>query len=121
MAEREGLVAELWYASAPDLGDPLLLEGLRAVSPGTEAQDGSLVWARIHPQDRDRIRAIVSSQDEGEEGCDLLEYRERHRDYGSVVHAYERGELTDDRITDPVRAYFEALQWSTRMVRSTRP
>ncbi|GIJ54701.1 hypothetical protein Vau01_022170 [Virgisporangium aurantiacum] len=37
-----------------------------------------------------------------------------------VVHAYERGEPTDDRITDPVRAYFEALQWSTRMVRSTR-
>ncbi|SEQ05226.1 DUF4261 domain-containing protein [Microlunatus flavus] len=43
MAEREVLVAELWYASAPDLGDPLLLEGLRAVSPGSEAQEGSLV------------------------------------------------------------------------------
>ena len=36
------------------------------------------------------------------------------------VHAYERGELTDDRISDPARAFFEALQWSTRMVRSTR-
>jgi hypothetical protein len=43
VAEHEGLVAELWYAEAPDLADPLLLEGLRAVSPGTEAQDGSLV------------------------------------------------------------------------------
>lgn len=41
--ERESLVAELWYAVAPDLSDHLLLEGLRAVSPGTEAQDGSLV------------------------------------------------------------------------------
>jgi len=40
--EHEGLVAELWYASAPDLSDPVLLEGLRAVSPGTEARDGSL-------------------------------------------------------------------------------
>lgn len=43
MGEREGLVAELWYETPPDLSDPLLLEGLRAVSPGTEAQDGSLV------------------------------------------------------------------------------
>ena len=37
-----------------------------------------------------------------------------------VVHAYEHGELTDDRLSDPVRGFFEALQWSTRMVRSTR-
>jgi Domain of unknown function (DUF4261) len=43
MTERESLVAELWYAEAPDLTDRLLLEGLRAVSPGTEVQDGSLV------------------------------------------------------------------------------
>ena len=43
MTEPEGLIAELWYETAPDLTDPLLLEGLRAVSPGTEAQDGSLV------------------------------------------------------------------------------
>ena len=42
MAERESLVAELWYAVAPDLADPLLLEGLRAVAPQTQAQDGSL-------------------------------------------------------------------------------
>jgi hypothetical protein len=43
MSERESLVAELWFESAPDLTDRLLLEGLRAVSPGTEAQDGSLI------------------------------------------------------------------------------
>ena len=43
VAEHEGLVAELWYATAPDLEDPLLLEGLRAVSPGTQAQEASLV------------------------------------------------------------------------------
>lgn len=43
MSERESLVAELWYATAPDLTDPVLLEGLRAVSPGAEAGDGSLV------------------------------------------------------------------------------
>ena len=43
MSDHESLVAELWYASAPNLSDRILLEGLRAVSPGTEAQDGSLV------------------------------------------------------------------------------
>jgi hypothetical protein len=43
VAERETLVAELWYATAPDLSDRLLVEGLRAVSPGAEARDGSLV------------------------------------------------------------------------------
>ncbi|SDU82802.1 protein of unknown function [Microlunatus sagamiharensis] len=43
MTEPEGLIAELWYETAPDLTDPMLLEGLRAVSPGTEVQDGSLV------------------------------------------------------------------------------
>lgn len=37
-----------------------------------------------------------------------------------VVRAYERGDLIDDRVTDPVRAYFEALRWSAGMVRSTR-
>ena len=31
MTDHEALVAELWYAEAPDLADPLLLEGLRAV------------------------------------------------------------------------------------------
>ena len=43
MSEHESLVAELWYAEAPDLSDRLLLEGLRAVVPGVETQDGSLV------------------------------------------------------------------------------
>ena len=43
MSEPESLVAELWYAAAPDLTDRLLLEGLRAVAPATEAQDGSLL------------------------------------------------------------------------------
>lgn len=43
MNERETLVAELWYETAPDLTDRILLEGLRAVSPGAEARDGSLV------------------------------------------------------------------------------
>lgn len=37
------LVAELWYASVPDLADPALLESLRVLAPDAEAQDGSIV------------------------------------------------------------------------------
>ncbi len=36
------LVAELWFAQAPDLADPQLLEALRELSPDAEAQQGSL-------------------------------------------------------------------------------
>lgn len=42
MSDEPGLVAELWYVTAPDLGNPALLAGLRAVSPGTEVQRDSL-------------------------------------------------------------------------------
>ena len=36
------LVAELWFEAAPNLNDPALLDALRSVSPGTEAQADSL-------------------------------------------------------------------------------
>lgn len=42
MAEPQTLVAELWYAIAPDLTDPALLAGLRTISPATEVQQDSL-------------------------------------------------------------------------------
>jgi len=37
------LVVELWYAEAPDLGDPRLLQALRSRWPATELQLGSIV------------------------------------------------------------------------------
>jgi Domain of unknown function (DUF4261) len=37
------LVVELWYAEAPDLGDPRLLQALRSQWPATELQLGSIV------------------------------------------------------------------------------
>ena len=43
MAESPSLVVELWYAEAPDLADPLLLDELRVIAPGAERQAGSLV------------------------------------------------------------------------------
>jgi hypothetical protein len=41
-AEPAALVAELWYEQAPDLTDPSLLDLLRSLSPGAEAQGDSL-------------------------------------------------------------------------------
>jgi Domain of unknown function (DUF4261) len=43
MAESFPLVVELWYAEAPDLGDPWLLDALRSESPGTQLHAESLV------------------------------------------------------------------------------
>lgn len=43
------LVAELWYAAAPDLGDPALLTRLRAAFPGAQAQDGSITVPHGEP------------------------------------------------------------------------
>ncbi len=43
MNEVPSLVAELWYAEAPDLNAPALLDALRQLSGDAEQQDGSLV------------------------------------------------------------------------------
>ena len=37
------LVVELWYAEAPDLGDPRLLDALRSLSPAAQLQMDSVV------------------------------------------------------------------------------
>ncbi|HEV7274927.1 MAG TPA: PAS domain S-box protein [Devosiaceae bacterium] len=45
---------------------------------------------RVHPEDVPRILARVNRQDAGEEGFDILEYRERHRD-GHWIWILSRG------------------------------
>ena len=47
----QGLVAELWYAAAPDLDDPLLLDALRIVSADVQWQGGALVVPHGGPVD----------------------------------------------------------------------
>ncbi len=42
MADPPALVAELWYAAAPDLSDPALLAGLRAIAPELEVGPDAL-------------------------------------------------------------------------------
>lgn len=53
------LIAELWYVDAPDLGDPVLLDALRALQPQTEAQDGSLTVP--HPADEGGLPPLVTA------------------------------------------------------------
>jgi diguanylate cyclase (GGDEF)-like protein/PAS domain S-box-containing protein len=45
---------------------------------------------RVHPDDVPRILATVSRQNQGEEGYETLEYRERHRD-GHYIWILSRG------------------------------
>jgi hypothetical protein len=67
------LIAELWYADVPDLDDPAVLAALRAVSPATEAQDGSLTVP--HPlADPDRpplLTVVVPGSPLGRDGKTL--------------------------------------------------
>ncbi len=45
---------------------------------------------RVHPDDRQRIRSTVPRQNRGDDGYDILEYRERHRD-GRYIWILSRG------------------------------
>ncbi len=53
--EPTALVAELWYEAAPDLTDPALLDALRAVLPGVEAQADSLTVAYRDPDSNGQV------------------------------------------------------------------
>ncbi len=73
MDEVPSLVAELWYAEAPDLGTPELFEALRALSAETERQDGSLVVP--HPgvggTDQPVLTVVMSGSPLGTDGKQL--------------------------------------------------
>lgn len=60
--------------------------------PEDEVIDGrqELWLERIHPDDRERIRSTVSRQNLGDDGYDILEYRERRRD-GRYIWILSRG------------------------------
>src|SRR5690606_26069479 len=54
---------------------------MRGMSLDEEGDTGLEAWLeRLHPDDLPRILATLHKQDEGQEGHDTLEYRERHRD-----------------------------------------
>jgi diguanylate cyclase (GGDEF)-like protein/PAS domain S-box-containing protein len=62
---------------------------LRGFDPGEEVDPASWL-SRVHPDDRERITAIVRRQDSGELAYNEFEYRERHRD-GHWVWILSRG------------------------------
>ncbi|HEY9012766.1 MAG TPA: PAS domain S-box protein [Devosia sp.] len=64
---------------------------MRGFDPDEEVDSAKESWlARLHPDDRDRIRATVDLQSTGEDGYGTLEYRERHRD-GHYIWILSRG------------------------------
>ena len=64
---------------------------MRGISLDEVVDDDQEAWLqRVHPDDRDRIRPSVTRQNKGEQGYDILEYRERHRD-GHYIWILSRG------------------------------
>lgn len=64
---------------------------MRGIPEDEEIDDNQEAWlARLHPDDRERIRLTVSRQNKGDQGYDILEYRERHRD-GHYIWILSRG------------------------------
>jgi hypothetical protein len=75
MSESPSLVVELWYAEAPDLADPQLLDELRVIAPAAERQEGSLVVPHGTAVDGvpPLLTAIVAASPVGEGGKQLPE------------------------------------------------
>ncbi len=64
---------------------------IRGIPQDEYVDDSQEAWlSRVHPEDRERIRPDIAKQNEGDDGYDILEYRERHRD-GHYVWILSRG------------------------------
>ena len=77
---------------------------MRGMDENEDVDSRREVWLdRLHPDDRDRIEATVDKQETGEDGYDILEYRERHRD-GHYISILSRGKpIAWDEDGNPVR------------------
>ncbi len=64
---------------------------MRGIDPDEEIDPATKSWlARLHPDDRERIRDLAKKQDTGELSYNEFEYRERHRD-GHYIWILSRG------------------------------
>jgi diguanylate cyclase (GGDEF)-like protein/PAS domain S-box-containing protein len=64
---------------------------MRGMQPDEAVDSRTDLWlARVHPDDRERVRGIVTSQHVGRTGFKAFEYRERHRD-GHWIWILSRG------------------------------
>lgn len=77
---------------------------MRGFGDDEEVDGAQEAWlSRVHPDDRDRIKAVVGQQDVGADGYGMLEYRERHRD-GHYVWILSRGKPVEwDKNGRPIR------------------
>ncbi len=77
---------------------------MRGIGEDEEVDGRRELWlARLHPDDRARIESLVDKQETGEDGYDILEYRERHRD-GHYIWILSRGKPIEwDETGAPVR------------------
>jgi diguanylate cyclase (GGDEF)-like protein/PAS domain S-box-containing protein len=77
---------------------------MRGFGADEEVESSQAAWlSRLHPDDRERVREQIKSQDLGVEGYDILEYRERHRE-GHYVWILSRGKPVEwDDKGNPVR------------------
>lgn len=77
---------------------------LRGYDDDAVVDDSQEAWlSRLHPDDREGIKAVVDKQDSGEDGFDTLEYRERHKD-GHYVWILSRGKPVEwDENGVPIR------------------
>ena len=64
---------------------------MRGIGENEEVDGRRELWLeRLHPDDRKHIESVVDKQAFGEDGYDILEYRERHRD-GHYIWILSRG------------------------------
>ncbi|RYE83451.1 MAG: PAS domain S-box protein, partial [Hyphomicrobiales bacterium] len=64
---------------------------MRGFDPEAVIDSRREAWlSRLHPDDLERISSTVHKQSRGEDGYDILEYRERHRD-GHYIWILSRG------------------------------
>jgi diguanylate cyclase (GGDEF)-like protein/PAS domain S-box-containing protein len=77
---------------------------MRGFAPDEEVDSSQASWlARLHPEDRERVRAQIEKQDRGVDGYDTMEYRERHRD-GHYIWILSRGRPVEwDVDGNPIR------------------
>ena len=64
---------------------------MRGIDPGEYVDSSRDKWlARLHPDDRARVDEVTTRQERGEDGYDIVECRERHRD-GHYIWILSRG------------------------------
>jgi Domain of unknown function (DUF4261) len=119
------LVVELWYAEAPDLGDPRLIQGLRSQWPATELQLESIVVPHGDPPSP-LLTVIMSASPLGEGGKALPDVSQTWDWAGAelAVSASRRSLLVTEMFADgktPQQRWGAMSRVVAELARRTRP